>query len=61
MQTLLIVSSNDPVQTIYTVGRLANLRDAVKRYPGNKEVREAYENADAVLFDPLFCFCGAVQ
>jgi hypothetical protein len=59
MQTLLIISSNDPVQTIYTVGRLADLRDVVKRYTGNKEVREAYENADAVLFDPLFC--GTVQ
>jgi hypothetical protein len=59
MQALLIVSSNDLVRTIYTVARLADLGDAVKRYPGNKEVREAYENADAALFDPLFC--GTVQ
>jgi hypothetical protein len=59
MQTLFIVNSSDLVKTIYATVRLAELRDTVKRYPGIKEVREAYENADAALFDPLFC--GAVQ
>ena len=59
MQTLPIVKFEDLVKTIPTAGRLAELRDTVKRYPGIKEVREAYENADAALFDPLFS--GAVQ
>jgi hypothetical protein len=59
MQTLLIVSFNDLVKTIYATTQLVELKDTVKRYPGIKEVREAYENADAALFDPLFC--GTVQ
>jgi hypothetical protein len=54
MQTLLIVSFNDLAKTIYAAARLADLQGTVKRYPGIKEVREAYENADAALFDPLF-------
>jgi hypothetical protein len=54
MQTLPFVSSNDLVQTIYAAARLADLKDTVQRYPGDKEVRQAYENADAALFDPLF-------
>ena len=59
MQPLVIVNFDDLVKTIYMTARLADLKDTVKRYPGNKEVREACENADAALFDPLFC--GAVQ
>jgi hypothetical protein len=59
MQTLPIVNFNDLVKTIYTIVRLAELRDTVKRYPDIKEVREAYENADAALFDPLLS--GTVQ
>jgi len=58
MQTLPIVDFNDVIKTIYTTARLADLKDTVKRYPGIKEVREAYENADAALFDPLFCDTG---
>ena len=54
MQTLPIVSFEDLVKTIPSAARLAELRDTVKRYPGIKEVREAYESADAALFDPLF-------
>jgi hypothetical protein len=53
--TLLIVNFNDLVKTICATTRLAGLKDTAKRYPGIKEVREAYENADAALFDPLFC------
>ena len=59
MQTLPIVNFEDLVKTIHTTARLAELRDTVKRYPGIKEVREAYESTDAALFDPLFC--GTVQ
>jgi hypothetical protein len=54
MRTLLIVNFENLVKTIYATARLADLQDMVKRYPGIKEVREAYENADAALFDPLF-------
>jgi hypothetical protein len=54
MQTSPIVNLNDLIDTVYTTVRLADLKEIVKRYPGNKEVREAYENADAALFDPLF-------
>ena len=54
MQTLPIVNVDDPVNTICATARLADLGATVKRYPGNKEVRKAYENADAALFDPLF-------
>jgi hypothetical protein len=54
MHTLPIVNFNDLVDTIYATARLADLKALVKRNPGNKEVREAYENADAALFDPLF-------
>ena len=59
MQTLPILNFNDLAKTICATVRLAELKDTVKRYPGIKEVREAYENADAALFDPLFC--GTVQ
>jgi hypothetical protein len=54
MQTSPIVNLNDLIDIVYTTVRLADLKEIVKRYPGNKEVREAYENADAALFDPLF-------
>ena len=50
---------NDLIDTVYATAGLADLKDMVKLYPGNKEVREAYENADAALFDPLFN--GTVQ
>ena len=59
MKTLLKVNFNDLDDTVYAAARLANLKELVKRYPGNKEVREAYENADAALFDPRFD--GTVQ
>ena len=45
---------NDLIDTVYATAWLADLKEIVKRYPGNKEVREAYENVDAALFDPLF-------
>ena len=54
MKTLPKANFNDLVDTVYATARLADLQDMVKRYPGIKEVREAYENADAALFDPLF-------
>ena len=59
MQTLPIVNFTDVIKIIYATARLADLKDTVKRYPGIKEVQEAYENADAALFDPPFC--GTVQ
>ena len=59
MQTLLVINLNHLLERIYATARLAELKDTVKRYPGIKEVREAYENSDAALFDPLFC--GTVQ
>jgi hypothetical protein len=59
MKTLPKVNFNDLNDTVYATGRLADLKELVKWYPGNKEVREAYENADAALFDPLFD--GTVQ
>ena len=55
MQTLLVINLNHLLERIYATARLAELKDTVKRYPGIKEVREAYENSDAALFDPLFC------
>ena len=54
MQTLPTVNVDDPINTICATARLTDLGATVKRYPGYKEVREAYENADAALFDPLF-------
>ena len=54
MQTLPIVNFNDPVDTIDATVRLADLKNLVKSYPGYKEVREAYQSADAALFGPLF-------
>ena len=54
MQTSPIVNFDDPINALCATARLADLEDLVKRYPGNKEVREAYENAEAALFDPLF-------
>jgi hypothetical protein len=54
MQTLLVTILNYLLERIYAIARLAELKDTVIRYPGIKEVREAYENADAALFDPLF-------
>jgi hypothetical protein len=59
MKTLPKANFNDLVDTVYATARLADLKDMVKLYPGYKEVREAYENADAALFDPLFN--GTVQ
>lgn len=59
MQTLAIINFNALLDPIYATARLADLKALVKLYPGNKEVREAYENADAALFDPLFN--GTVQ
>ena len=59
MQTSPIVNFDDPINSPYATARLADLKATVKRYPGIKEVREAYENADAALFDPLFN--GTVQ
>jgi hypothetical protein len=53
MQTSPIVNFEDPTNLLYATARLADLRVTVQRYPGNKEVREAYENADAALFDTL--------
>jgi hypothetical protein len=59
MQTSPIVNFDDPINALYATPRLADLKVTIKRYPGNKEVREAYDNADAALFDPLFD--GTVQ
>jgi hypothetical protein len=59
MHTSPIVNFEDPTNALYAAAWLDDLKAAVKRYPGNKEVREAYENADAALFDPLFG--GTVQ
>jgi len=59
METSPIVNFNDLIDTVYATARLADLKEIVKRYPGNKELREAYENVDAALFDPLFN--GTVQ
>jgi hypothetical protein len=59
MKTLPKLNLNDLDDTSYATARLASLKELVKRYPGNKEVREAYEKADAALFDPRFD--GTVQ
>ncbi|MBV9104559.1 MAG: hypothetical protein JO313_00910 [Verrucomicrobia bacterium] len=54
MQISPIEAYDDQVNTTYATSRLDHLKETVKRYPGNKEVREAYENADAAIFDPFF-------
>ena len=54
METLPIINFNDPVHIVYATAQLADLKNLFKLYPGNKEVREAYQSADAALFDPRF-------
>jgi hypothetical protein len=49
MQTLSIVNVDDPTNALDATARRADLKATVKRYPGNKEVPEAYENADAAF------------